>query len=120
MIERLAWWGALVGVGLLSTPAMATDNEDLWGIGVRLGTSFIPGRYPATFPNDIDDDTTTLERVGPDMRVGIDGFYGIDLKNRFGAGVGTGFGTRYNDLWFTFGYGRVLVLENDFEFVGHL
>jgi hypothetical protein len=120
MLERLVGFGALVGVALAPAPAWAVDGEDLFGVGVRLGTSFIPGRYPATFPKDIDDDTTTLDRVGADLRIGIDGFYGIDLKNRVEGGIGTGFGTRYNDLWFTFGYGRVFVLENNFELVGHL
>jgi hypothetical protein len=105
---------------LTPATALADDAEDLWAVGVRLGTSVIPGRYPATFPNDIDEDTTTLERVGGDLRIGIDAFYGIDTKNRVGGGVGTGFGTRFNDLWFTFGYGRVFVLENNFELVGHL
>src|SRR5262245_27351728 len=50
-------WNAtwvLLGFTCLSTPAMAAGDDDfgpyMWGVGPKLGTSFLPGRYPAFLP----------------------------------------------------------------------
>jgi len=97
----------------------------MWGAGFKLGTSFIPGRYPFSFPSSINNydftDTgpnagadsgknegrdltksgepgfSTLQPVGFDLRLGGEAFYGFDAKNRLGAGVGLGFGHKYFD-----------------------
>lgn len=118
----------------------------MWAVGVRFGTIAIPGHYPALLPDsvrqydfvetgplagdpssdepdrDLHPDTleprfTSLERVGPDLRLGLDAFYGLDDTHRLYLGGGTAFGERYDDGWFTFGYGHVLVAETSFDLV---
>src|SRR5690349_17352202 len=93
---------ALLGVTAVSTPARAEDGPYMWGIGPKIGTTFIPGRYPVAFPasianydfkdngpsagdpdsedpkRDLDADgkprNSTLVGVGGDFRLGGEGF----------------------------------------------
>jgi hypothetical protein len=126
--------------------AQGAAGPYMWGIGPKVGMMIIPGRYPYAFPTKIakydfntsegalagDPDSdepnrdlgangeplfTTLSPVGFDLRLGGEGFYGIDAQNRVGAGVGAGFGTRYSDFWFTLNYDRVLFTDNPFDVV---
>ncbi|MEQ1569406.1 MAG: hypothetical protein ABMA64_27460, partial [Myxococcota bacterium] len=142
-------WGAgwvLLGFTCWSAPAMAADSGPyMWGAGVKVGTSFLPGRYPYALPpaiagydflengpragetegenkdRDLDDNGdprfTTLNPVGFDLRLGGEGFYGIDAQNRIGAGAGLAFGQRYFDGWLTVNYDRVLYEVDNFDFV---
>lgn len=126
----------LLGVSVVSQPASAQPY--MWGVGPKLGMVILPGRYPYAFPTkvtqydfitdeldpqsgnpdalnpnrDLDADLeprfSTLTGVGFDLRVGGEGFYGIDAYNRIGAGVGLAGGTRYLDYWLTLNYDRVL------------
>lgn len=45
----------MVAAGLLSlaSEAQAQQGAYMWGVGIKLGTSFIPGRYPVSFPSRI-------------------------------------------------------------------
>src|SRR5262249_47933833 len=48
--------GVLLGFMGVSTPAIAADSGPyMWGAGFKLGTSFIPGRYPFSFPSSINN-----------------------------------------------------------------
>jgi hypothetical protein len=132
---------------LSSTEAWAKKNSFepwMWGIGPSIGTVVVPGHFPLALPTKINnydfidegpragdensDDPkrdllngdprfTSIERVRDDVRLGFDGFYGIDKDNRVGAGVGTAFGTGYSDVFFTLNYDRVIVSENPFNVV---
>ena len=117
----------------------------MWGVGPSIGTIVVPGRYPLALPSKINNydfidegpragaddgdnknrDTdaqgdprfTSIERVRDDLRLGFEGFYGIDRDNRVGAGVGTAFGRGYSDLWFTFNYDRVVITKHPFNVI---
>jgi len=139
----------LLGFMGVSTPASAGDGGPyMWGAGFKLGTSFLPGRYPWAFPSSItnydftdtgpnagaasgknegrdltaggDPGFTTLQPVGFDFRLGGEAFYGFDAKNRLGAGVGLGFGGHYFDGWFTLNYDHVLYGADPVDIVGGL
>ncbi len=148
-------WGSR-GAGAVAVVCAAMGSADAraqdaaagqWGVGLRIGTMIIPGRYPALFPDrignydfvedgefagdpesaepDRDRDPATgaplfssLEKVGPDLRLAADAFYGFDEANRLGLGGGGAFGTQYSELWFTVGYGRVLHARNALNLVG--
>jgi hypothetical protein len=135
---------------LCAAEAQAKPGPYQWGIGVKVGTSFIPGLYPSAFPSkianydfideddpsglggdpDSDDPKRDLEsvggaqrfsslaRVGADARLGAEGFYGIDERNRLGGGIGVGLGKQYLDFWGTLNYDRVLTKEGKFALVG--
>jgi hypothetical protein len=139
---------AIVVAALASSSARAEDSPTgQWGIGARVGTIIIPGRYPALFPDrignydfveegpnagdpeseepdrDLDPETgeplfTSIEKVGADLRLAVDAFYGFDGANRLGLGAGGAFGTRYSELWFMVGYARVLHAKNALNLVG--
>lgn len=47
---------ALALAGLLFAPeALAIDEPYMWGVGPRVGTMVIPGKYPITFPDKVDN-----------------------------------------------------------------
>jgi hypothetical protein len=138
---------AIVWASLGSEDAAAQESGGQWGVGLRVGTMIIPGRYPALFPDrigsydfvedgefagdpesnepdrDLDPETgeplhTSLQKVGPELRLAAESFYGFDSVNRLGIGAGGAFGSQYSDLWFTVGYGRVLYARNALNLVG--
>lgn len=118
--------------------AHAQTGPYMWGVGPKIGMVILPGRYPYAWPTkvtqydfitdetnpqsgnpdalnpnrDLDEDLeprfSTLVGTGFDLRLGGEGFYGIDAFNRIGGGVGIAFGTRYLDYWLTLNYDRVL------------
>jgi hypothetical protein len=100
----------------LPTEAWALDYY-MTGGGVRLGTSFLPAKYPINFSPkiskyDIDGDKETdldeqgvainssLERVGFDGTVGGEGYYYLHKNGRIGGIAGAGFGKRFVDVNF--------------------
>lgn len=128
----------------VSQEAQAQDfGPYMWGAGPKLGTIIIPGRYPYAFPGsvakydfidsgpqagaddgenkgrDLDEDGkprfSTLSGTGFDLRLGGEGFFGINRDNRVGAGVGFGAGKRYFDTWITLNYDRRLWGDNPFD-----
>lgn len=138
----------LLAAALASSSARAADSPPgQWGVGLRVGTIIVPGRYPALFPDrignydfvdtgpnagdpqsaepdrDLDPETgeplfTSFEKVGADLRLAVDTFYGFDGGNRLGLGGGGAFGTDYSELWFTIGYGRVFYAKDAVNLVG--
>ena len=47
---------ALALAGLLFAPeALAIDEPYMWGVGPRVGTMVIPGKYPITFPTKVEN-----------------------------------------------------------------
>ena len=145
---RGAWIVAMAWAMSGATDARAqVDSTGEWGVGLRIGTMLIPGRYPALFPDkiggydfveegptagdpgsdepdrDLDPETgeplfSSLEKVGPDLRLAAESFYGFDDANRVGLGAGGAFGKQYSELWFTVGYARVLHAKNALNLVG--
>ncbi|MBX2796511.1 MAG: hypothetical protein KTR31_02545 [Myxococcales bacterium] len=125
--------------------AHAADGAYMWALGPTVGTIVIPGGYPASFPpvienynfvdegpnagdpnsaepnRDLDENGipifTTLEPVRADVRVALEGFYGINSKNRVGGAVGVGGGTRFLDYWITANYDRVMFTDSQFNLV---
>jgi hypothetical protein len=76
----------------------------MWGVGPRVGTMFVPGRFPLKFPKDIQDSTTTtLSRVRFDIEGGVEAVYYLSPFTRMSLIGGIGYGQRYLD-------GHVLVL----------
>jgi len=138
---------ALVAAGLgVGEDAHAVEEANMWGVGVRLGTIAVPGRFPLAFPSkianynflddgeqqagnengddpkrDLDENGdplySGLERVLWDAQFAIDAFYGIDRDNRIGVLAGVGSGKGYNDLYFMLNYDRVLVTESDIDII---
>ncbi|MEZ4235103.1 MAG: hypothetical protein R3F59_02860 [Myxococcota bacterium] len=135
---------ALWGVTAVTAPevARADNGPYMWGIGPKLGMIIIPGRYPYAWPskvanydfidegpnagdpNDLGADgkplNTTLQPVGFDLRLGAEGFYGINADNRVGAGLGLATGSHYSDYWLSLNYDRVLFSDNPFDVVAGL
>ena len=122
----------LVGISLPQA-AFALDPPYSWGVGPRLGTMVLPGSFPISFPNKIDnydfDDVegrdvdergnelfTSLERARGDVSFGLDGVYAINKDWRVGgyAGAGVGLGTRFSDLHFMLRGEYVLAQTDDF------
>jgi hypothetical protein len=43
-------------IGLVVAPqALAIDDPYMWGLGLKVGTIVVPGKYPITFPNRVDN-----------------------------------------------------------------
>lgn len=146
-MKRVLGCGLVLAGVVASGEASAKKNglePFMWGVGPSIGTIVVPGRYPLQFPSKInnydfidegpragDEDGeepkrdllngeprfTSMERVRDDLRLGVEGFYGINKDHRVGAGVGTAFGRGYSDLWFTFNYDNVIVSEQPFNVV---
>ncbi len=128
---------------LLATDAHALEPY-MWGVGGNLGTYIIPARYPVSFPTkisnynfidegpragdedseepnrDLDEDGdpiyTTLQKVGFQGQISVDGMYAIDGENRIGGLAGFTTGKGYTDLFFMFNYDRVLFSDKDSGF----
>ena len=47
----------------LAVPSVAQAADPyMWGVGPRLGTTFLPGAYPAAFPRLVADDRQAADR----------------------------------------------------------
>jgi hypothetical protein len=88
---------------LLSTPAFALDTW-MWGIGPRLGTQVLPGRYPAKLPKEKGGDAQSGPRIDDgigkfqhDLMLGAEGVYYMDRYHRIGFTGGVGVGLAMGD-----------------------
>ena len=119
----------------IAPEAMALDPY-MWGVGGRIGTMAVPGRFPISFPTkissynfddtgnenaddpnrDLDEDGepkfTQLQKVGFDVNLEADAMYALDRYNRVGALVGGRFGKGFNDLYFMVNYDRVVYSDD--------
>ena len=133
----------LAATTLGAPEAHAIEEAHMWGVGAKLGTTVLPGRFPLAYPSkianydfidegpqagategdnknrDLDENGnpifSTLERVRWDGQFSVDAFYGIDAKNRIGAMAGLGGGTGYSDVYFMLHYDRRLLTESDID-----
>ncbi len=131
---------ALLAVSPMVTTEAHALEPYMWGVGGRLGTYIIPARYPVSFPTkianynfidegpragdedsddpkrDLDEDGdpiyTTLQKVGFQGQISVDGMYAIDAENRIGALAGFTTGKGYSDAFFMFNYDRVLLSDD--------
>ncbi len=82
---------------MLSGQAHALEPY-MWGVGPRLGTTFLPGRTPLKLPRELQDPgDTTLERVRFDAITGAEATYFINSSHRIGILGGAIFGKRFID-----------------------
>ena len=112
-------------VAATATPALALDTY-MWGVGPRVGTHVLPGKYPILLPKERDGDATTgprgdegIARVQHDLTFGGKGVYYMDRHHRLGfdgggqVGIALGEGKRSStwDFLLTYDYaieGRAL------------
>lgn len=101
MIRALATAAVLTVV--LPSVAEAADPY-MWGVGPRLGTTFLPGAYPAAFPQIVADATqaadpeaSVIEKVRTDLAFGFESQYYVNGGSRIGAIGGFGVGRQYFD-----------------------
>lgn len=87
-----------LAAALFSTPALALDTY-MWGIGPRVGTNVLPGRYPASMPKLAGEDSDTgpraddgIVKVQHDLMIGGKGVYYMDNHHRVGFDAGATFG----------------------------
>ncbi len=92
-----------VVLALGASTAQAADVY-MWGVGPRLGTTFLPGAYPALFPRAVreatvagDPEQPLIEKVRTDVIFGFESQYYINGGSRIGAVGGFGLGKRYFD-----------------------
>lgn len=110
-------WG-LVMFGLVATGDAWAIDPYMWGVGPKVGTTVLPGKFPMKFNETITDDAG-LERVGFDLAVGIDSWYYVNGGSRLGATAKVGFGAGFLDTAFAFKYNVVLQSQAlDFLFGG--
>ncbi|MBN1336080.1 MAG: hypothetical protein JXB39_08980 [Deltaproteobacteria bacterium] len=96
-------------VALLSASA-GHAVPTMWGIGPRLGTNVIPGRYPVAWPSKVKDQDT-LEKVGGDVLFGAEGDYWANEANRVGALLGLDLGADYASYHFLLKYDRIIPFD---------
>lgn len=85
-------------LGLLVAGKAYALEPYMWGVGPRVGTMFVPGRFPLKFPKQIQDSqTTTLSRVRWDIEGGVEAAYYLSPFTRMGLIGGIGYGQRYLD-----------------------
>ena len=102
----------------LSGAAHADDGVYMWGVGPSVGTIVYPGRFPAWFPKDTEDDdgVDRLEKVGGDVTLGGRGTLYLDKSNRLGGRVGLGLGGGgYQSLSFTAEYEVLPYTQDSFS-----
>ncbi len=85
---------AVVLAGLaLSEPAWALDYW-MWGVGPKIGTTFLPGRYPIKFPGVVGDDAA-IDKVGGDFIAGLNATYYASSATRLGVDAGFDLGSGF-------------------------
>jgi hypothetical protein len=106
-MSRSGWW---IGAALLWAAEAQALDPYMWGIGPRVGTNAIPGRYPLRFPKEIRDPASgsTLERVRTDVFFGVDSVYYANGHSRVGAFAGMGLGAQYLDAHLQLEYDYVI------------
>lgn len=88
---------AVMLLSVVATPAYALDTW-MWGIGPRVGTEVLPGRYPMQLPRLADAEGDTGPRADEGLRVqhdillGAEGVYYMDRHHRIGFTGGVGLG----------------------------
>ncbi len=97
----------LLALALLSGDAHAASDE-VYGVGLKIGTIALPGLYPAAFPKQIrQSDTTELQKVQTDVHLGLEGVYYLAAEHRVGAVATYAFGSGYGDRSAMLKYGYV-------------
>ena len=98
---------ALVSLGM-ATPGVALADSEvyLWGVGGRVGTIAIPGRYPSSFPGAVNDDGG-FDKVKGDIILGAEGLYWADKHSRIVVDLGAGLGSGYSDYHLMVKYHRM-------------
>lgn len=100
---------SLTAALLISAAGLATPTEAhaldayMWGVGPRVGTSFLPAKHPVKWPRIVEDDAS-IEKIGFDFIGGVDAVYYINKHGRTGLTLGGGVGTRFTDLHALFKY----------------
>ncbi len=89
----------------------------MWGVGPRIGSFVIPGRFPGAWPGRVADDDA-LEKVGGDVILGAEGDYWANPTNRFGALAGLDLGADYLNAHLLLKYDRIVPFEDLDGFVG--
>jgi hypothetical protein len=80
-----------VAVGLMTaSPAWALDAW-MWGVGPKVGTTFLPGRTPVGFPKEVNDDAG-LNKTGFDLIIGGNALYYASSTTRLGVDLGADVG----------------------------
>jgi hypothetical protein len=77
-IAKAVATGLVFLVGASAADAQAQQGPYMWGVGVKLGTSFIPGQYPIAFPAKIDN----YDFIDEDDPSGLGGTTDGDLRKR--------------------------------------
>lgn len=101
---------------LCSTPAFAIDTW-MWGVGPKLGTMVLPGRYPISLPKLKGGDSESGPRIDEgivkaqhDLILGAEAVYYMDRHHRIGVtgnadvGLAMGSGRRFSDWAFVLTY----------------
>lgn len=88
-------FAALVALWAAS-PAEAADAY-MWGVGPRIGTTVLPGRYPVGFPPAVADDGA-VSKIRDDLIVGLDAAYYANRNTRLAVAGGADLGAGFYDL----------------------
>ncbi|MEZ4317703.1 MAG: hypothetical protein R3F61_09365 [Myxococcota bacterium] len=125
MIRTLT--AALILTGLSQTASAA--DVYMWGVGPRLGTTFLPGAYPSAFPKLVAEDVVdgtegpdaipVIDKVRGDVLFGFEAQYYVDGGSRIGLIGGFDVGRRFFDAHVIAKYNVVLQSASvDFLFGG--
>lgn len=104
----MRWMATLCLAGLLTTDLAEARGPYMWGVGPRLGTTSLTGRYPLTWPAAVDADEIAPRRW--DVLFGGAGTVYLDGHNRFTGAFGVDLATRYQDYALTVTWNRVFDL----------
>lgn len=74
----------------MSSPAWALDAW-MWGVGPKLGTTFLPGRAPLLFPQEVRDEAG-ISKTGADVLFGVNALYYASSTTRLGLDLGADVG----------------------------
>lgn len=106
----------LVALALTLASPAAHAQDDVWGVGARLGTHVVPGQYPIGLPAAVMDDTfkgePVIDKVREDVVLGIDAVYYATPFWRVGALAGFDLGKGMLDMHVIAHYDTVLVAED--------
>jgi len=114
---------ALSATVALATPAHAepTDTPSAWGVGPRLGTVFIPGHLPMSFPDEVETDTVkgepAIQGVRGDVIVGVDAVYYAGDAWRLGLTGALDVGKGYTDSTLIAHYDQALASYEGMDFL---